>query len=327
MKIKELIKKLKPSKFELEPAQLVLFIYIMLLFSRFVIAGIETDTNQYLAAVILQLLTFVIPAALWYRLRTEKRFLLEPQKRIKYIKRLRFSPPRASHAIIIAAAILALIAGCLLFSLNFEGKSSFEGNFTLYDTFAAKKDGTALTALGLLLAYAVLPAVCEEIVFRGILCAEYEGSGVICSFALSTVWFALLHFDPEKLLSYLFAGAVLAALLYATRSVWACIIAHFVYNLFGIFGQQYITEFYITAGSIGIFIFIMITLLLLSAAVFCGQASRLYRRYSEKDAPSDYREPHTKEEILASFVSMLKTPATAICLVLWIAAVIIMALI
>ncbi len=327
MRIKEFFSRLKPENFRFEPAQLVLFIYIMLLFSRFVIAGIDEGTNQYLAIVILQLLTFVIPAALWYRIRSTRRFALDPQKRIRYIRRLRFAPPRARHALIIVAAIIALIAGCMLFSINFEGKSSFEGNFTLYDTFAAKKDGTLLGTLGLILAYAVLPAVCEELVFRGVLCAEYEGSGVICSFAMNVLWFGLLHFNPEKLLSYLFAGIVLTALLYATRSVWAAVIAHFAYNLFGLFGQQYITEFYITAGSLGVFIFIMIALLLLAAALFCGQASRLYRRYAEKDAPSDYRQPHTKKEIFNAFISIAKTPATIICALLWIAAVIILAII
>ena len=240
---------------------------------------------------------------------------------------MRFELPSARCVIIIIAAVAALIAGCLLLSINFEGRSSFEGNFTLYDTFAAKKDGTPLGTIGLILAYAVLPAICEELTFRGILCAEYEGRGVVCSFVYSTLWFALLHFNPEKLLAYLFAGVVLCALLYATRSVFACIIAHFFYNLFGLFGQQYITEFYISAGSIGVFVFILLTILILAAAIFCGQASRLYRRYSEKDAPSDYREPHTKEEIFSALFAWLKTPAAVIALVLWVGAVIIMAII
>ncbi|MBE6599733.1 MAG: CPBP family intramembrane metalloprotease [Ruminococcaceae bacterium] len=311
------------EKFELRPSLLVLFVYIMLLFSRFLVGGLEAGTSQYLAAVILQLLTFLIPAVLFYRLRTTGRFPLEPQKRIRYIKRLRMTPPSARHALIIAAAVLALIAGCLLFSISFDGGSSFEGNFTLYDTFAAKKDGTALGALGLVLAYAVLPAVCEELVFRGIICAEYEGRGVIFSFTMSTFFFALLHFNPEKLLSHVFAGLVLAALLYATRSVFSCMIAHFLYNIFGIFGQQYITEFYITSGSLGVFIFIMITVLILAAAVFCGQAARLYRRYSVKDAPSDYREPHTRAELSAAFAEVIKTPSVIACVALYVVFVII----
>ena len=148
MKFKELISKLKPEKFRLEPAILVLFIYLMLLFSRFVISGIEVGINQYLAIVILQLLTFVIPAALWFRIRSTRKFALEPEKRIRYTERLRLTPPKVGHVLIILAAVLALVAGCLLFSINFRGESSLEGSFTLYDTFAAKKDGTALGAVG-----------------------------------------------------------------------------------------------------------------------------------------------------------------------------------
>ena len=91
--------------------------------------------------------------------------------------------------------------------------------------------------------------------------------------------------------------------------------------------MRFITEFYITAGSLGVFIFIMIALLLLAAAVFCGQASRLYRRYSETDAPSDYAKPHEKKEIADAFVSIAKAPATVICILLWLVTVIILAFI
>ena len=327
MKNKELLSKLKLDKFSLEPAILVLFIYAMLLFSRFVISGIEAGINQYLAIVVLQLLTFVIPAALWFRLRTTRKFALEPEKRISYVSRLRLTPPKARHIIITVAAVFALFAGCLLLSLNFSGESSLEGSFTLYDTFAAKKDGTALGTVGLILAYAVLPAVCEELVFRGILCAEYEPRGTLSAFVLNVVWFALLHFNPEKLLSYLFAGIVLTALFYTTRSLFTCIIAHFLYNLFGLFGQQYITEFYVNAGSIGVFIFIMLTLLLLSAAIFCGQASRLFRRYAEKDAPAEHKSTPTVREAFGELLESVKTPATVICVLVWIAAVIVLAII
>ena len=327
MKANEFFSKLKPSELSLEPAQLVLFIYVMLLFSRFVIAGIEIGTNQYLAIVILQLLTFVIPAALWFRLRSTRKFALEPERRIRYTSRLHLAPPSARHILIILAAVFALVAGCLLLSLNFKGESSLEGSFTLYDTFAAKKDGGALGAVGVILAYAVLPAVCEELVFRGILCAEYEKHGTFPSFVINVIWFALLHFNPEKLLSYLFAGLVLTVLLFATRSVWACIIAHFLYNLFGLFGQQYITEFYVNAGGLGVFIFIMLAILLLAAAIFCGQASRLYRRYAQKDSPADHSGTKTPREIFDEIVGAIKTPSTVICVLLWISAVILLAVI
>ena len=300
----------------MEPAQLVLFVYIMLLVSKFVVFMINEETNEYLSLIILQLLTFGLPAAIWYRLRVVN---LDDTHRHGYVKRLRLTPPRLSQLVVILAASVVLMSGCLLLSINFSGESSLEGSFSLYDTFVSKYNGTPLGALWLILAYAALPAVCEELVFRGILCAEYERHGVICSVVMNTLWFGLLHFNFAKIPVYLFAGLVLSLLLYATRSVSACILAHFIYNIFGLFGQKYITEFYVTAGSVGVAVIILVIILLLSAAIFCGSAAKLYENYAKRDEPSDYVEPTRKNDLIPRFKKCLLTVAAAMCVAVFLA--------
>jgi len=207
----------------------------------------------------------------------------------------------------------------LLLSINFSGESSLEGSFSLYDTFVSKYNATPLGALWLILAYAALPAIGEELIFRGILCAEYDKYGVICSVTVSSLWFSLLHFNFAKITVYIFAGLVLALLFYATRSLYTVMIAHFVYNLFGIFGQQYITEFYITAGSVGVVVIILVIVLLLAAVVFCGGASKLYARYAKRDEPSDYREPTGRSELIKNYRSAIINPYAAACVALFLA--------
>lgn len=300
----------KLKKIKLEPSMLVLFLFLMLIFSRLVVYFTKDTANEYLTVVILQILTFGIPAAIWYRLRELRRFRDSDRR---YGTRLRLSPPKPSHIVIIVAACLALISGCLLFSIGFSGRSSLEGSFSLYDTFVSKYNGTPLGALWLIMAYAALPAICEETVFRGIICTEYDKYGVVCAVSFNTLFFALMHFNYQKLPIYLFAGVVLSVLLYATRSVFSVMIAHFLYNLFGIFGQRYITEFYITAGSVKVAVIILITLLLLSAAVFCGAARRLYSGYAKRDELSEYYVgPLTKKQ-LGNNVRACLTPLTYVC--------------
>lgn len=317
-KFKEKLKSIK-----LEPAMAVLFVYLMLIFSRAIIATMSESTNEYLVVIILQLLTFGIPAAIWYRLRALPRFRDDS---LNYKAKLQ-TPPRATHIVIIAAACFMLISGCLLLSIGFTGRSSLEGSFSLYDTFISKYNGTPIGAVWLILAYAALPAVCEELVFRGILCTEYDKYGVVCSIAMNSLWFGFLHFNFSKLLVYIFAGAVLTVLLYATRSVYSVMIAHFAYNLFGIFGQQYVTEFYITAGSIGVVVVILITLLLLSSAVFCGAAYRLYSGYAKRDEPSDYSEAPRGKALLNNFRACLFTPTVIACAVVYLTVTIVMMII
>ena len=309
-----IINKLK--KFRLDPAMLTFFVYIMLLLSRLAMKTISEAGNEYLSLVIFQLLTFGLPAAIWCRLREIDRFKIDRQR---YVSRLRMSRPRLSHAVITAAAVFALISGCLLLSLNFSGESSLEGSFSLYDTFVSKYNGTPLGALWLILAYAALPAIGEELIFRGIICSEYDRYGVICSVTVSSLWFSLLHFNFAKITVYIFAGLVLALLLYATRSLYTVMIAHFVYNLFGLFGQQYITEFYITAGSVGVVVIILVIILLLAAVVFCGSAAKLYSGYSKRDEPSNYREPTGRAELIKNYRSAIINPYSFGCVALFLA--------
>ena len=233
-KFLDFLKKIKPDS-----AYLVLFVFVMLLFSRFVISMLGDTANKELAVILLQLLTFGFPAAIAYRLKTLDIFQKEAKINQKYHLKIRLTPPRPIHTVIMLSAILALISGGLLFSIGLSGKSSLEGSFSLYDTFISKYNGTTLGAVWLMLAYGALPAFCEEMIFRGILCNEYEEKyGAVCAIFMNTLWFGFLHFNLSKLTVYLFAGLVLSALLYATRSLFCVMAVHFAYNLFGIFGQQ-----------------------------------------------------------------------------------------
>lgn len=312
----------KELKIRLDPAYLILFCYIMLIFSRFVMRGIGSGENEYLAVIIMQLLTFALPAAIWYRLRLLPGFseggTLKPTA-----KRLRLSPPRLSHITIMISSVFVLISGCLLLSIGMSQSSSLEGSFSLYDVFVSRYDGKPLGAIWLVLAYAALPAVCEEMVFRCFLCSEYDRYGVACSIIMNSLFFGFLHFNFMKLAVYLFAGAVLTVLLYATRSVFSVIIVHFAYNLFCIFGQPYITEFYITAGNTGTAVIILTAMLLGALVGFCGGARRLYAGYAESDPPSD-SEPMTRGQFIKNLRACLLTPGTAICTALFLAFSIVM---
>ena len=198
-------------------------------------------------------------------------------------------------------------------------------SFSLYDTFISKDNGTVPNTIYLVLAYAALPAICEEFVYRGILCREYEHGGVLRAVLVSSLFFALLHFDLQNLPIYLFAGIILAMTLYATRSVFGAMLAHFLYNIFGLFGQPYMNNLYSITGSTDLFLFLVTTLFLISAALFCAVAARLYRTYLYRAYSADYRKPVRKDfsVLRQSYLDVLKTPSAICCFVIYIIALII----
>jgi hypothetical protein len=175
------------------------------------------------------------------------------------------------------------------------------------------------------MAYAALPAICEEFIFRGILCREYEFGGVLRAILLSSLFFACLHFDLRNFVVYFFAGVILALAFYATRSLIGSMIVHFLYNLFGLFGQPYMNTLYSITGSSALFIFVLGTVFLLSAAIFCASAAKLYRTYLYHGLKADYRGKASKDgaDIKNSYFAVIKDPFTIACFAVYIVALII----
>ncbi len=298
----------------LQPTTVVLATYILLLLTKIIDVTLINRENEYYSVVILQMMIFLLPAAIWVRFSGER-----------YVRRLRLSLPRPNTIVLIVFATLLMICGGLLISLIFGGFESLSNSFSLYDTFISKDNGTVPVKLYLMLAYALLPAICEEFVYRGILCLEYEKGGVTRAIVLSSLFFGMLHFSLVNLPLYIFSGIILALTLYATRSLPAAMIVHFLYNLFGLFGQPYISSLYnMTSGS-SFFVFLLLALFLLSAAVFCGEAARLYKQYLYRGYSADYRRPvnSTTSQIKDSYLDVIKAPSAIASLAVYIIAVII----
>jgi len=77
---------------------------------------------------------------------------------------------------------------------------------------------------------AAVPAVCEELLFRGYILAAWERRGTWRAIWVSSTLFALLHSNVFGLPAYLLVGAISAYLVYALDSLYAGMVYHTVYN-------------------------------------------------------------------------------------------------
>ncbi len=291
---------------------LVLCIYLLLLCSRFLDTSVLSAGNSYLTVGVLQLLIFLLPAAIYCQLRGQK-----------FRTRLRLRLVGLEQLLLIPAATVVLVCGSLLISFALGGIDGLGEQFSLYDTFVAADSHGTDELLYSLLAFAVLPAVCEEFVFRSILCAELERSGIFASVTVSALFFAMLHFEAAQFPVYFFSGILLALVLYATRSVLGAVLVHFLYNLFGLIGRPYVTEFYSRTGSTELFVFLLIILFLLALMLFFGEAARAYGSYARRGIPSPYHRPRTAREKAANpFFEALLTPLSLLCMLFYLIVII-----
>ena len=80
------------------------------------------------------------------------------------------------------------------------------------------------------LSLAAVPAVCEELLFRGFVLSAWESRGTRYAIGVTAVLFALLHGNLYGIPAYLLVGAVAGFLAFALDSVYAAMVYHTVYN-------------------------------------------------------------------------------------------------
>jgi membrane protease YdiL (CAAX protease family) len=187
------------------------------------------------------------------------------------------------------SALISLTAGTILIEYYTVGGAPLDRNYDLWGVFISKNEGTVTSAIYLILAYAAIPAVCEEFVFRGLLVAEYEKRSTTAAVLLSSLFFALLHFDLARFPVYFFAGLILAMTAYASRSLAAAIVVHFCHNMIGIFGRPYLQTLAQLGGD-RLFMTLLTAFFLLFLGIFSAEAARLYKNYARFDLSSAYRE-------------------------------------
>lgn len=92
--------------------------------------------------------------------------------------------------------------------------------------------GLTKTPIISLLQICVIAPVIEEILMRGFVLGGLKSSyGVFIALLISSVLFALLHFNMVQTLSAFICGLILGCLFIKTDSILCCIIAHCGYNL------------------------------------------------------------------------------------------------
>lgn len=167
-------------------------------------------------------------------------------------------PDRGTAKFCIASAMLLVAAALLTKSI------------ACYISGASKSDAAALLSgtdySAAIICYAVLPAILEELVFRGVAFSMYEKScGGLCAITATAFFFAMSHFSGAEFISYFISGLILGTVAYISRSIIPTIIMHLFNNFAGFYLENAV--FKITSesksGVLAIFLLAAISLLLL----------------------------------------------------------------
>jgi membrane protease YdiL (CAAX protease family) len=179
------------------------------------------DWLTYLTYAISQIGVIFIPTYIYLR-----------KKKIKIQETLRFNKIKALPAflIIIAAAPITITIS----TLNDLILNLFYDTSKTVSTVQLPEINTVGKFIIATLFIAVMPAIFEELMFRGVFLTAYERRGSYKAIIFSGLFFGLFHFDLSKLFFTIVLGFILAYYVLRTNSIYAGMIGHFTNNFLGI---------------------------------------------------------------------------------------------
>ena len=239
---------------------------------------LSSGSSPYLTLLVIQMAVYALPSLFFCRMRGRE-----------YTGRLRLSVFPPKHFFLMLFGLVAMLSGSAL--LNMGMMALFpSGDFTGASSVSVSAaSGDFLQMVYILLTFAILPAILEEFLFRGILLAEYETVGVKTAVFLSAFLFGIMHMQFLRLPAYMFTGILLALIAYATRSVFASMLVHAANNVAVLFLERYVYSAAADTKDTGVLLFfILMTALLASLVLFAFVAQRIYEGYGEGNVESRY---------------------------------------
>ncbi|NLW02445.1 MAG: CPBP family intramembrane metalloprotease [Clostridiaceae bacterium] len=189
----------------------ILFVFVG---SRLARLGMPTGLYIIVSEVLIIALPPIVLARM-KRLSIVPTFCLKKPRAVEILLTVMISP-----VMIIAGACAGLIA--LITIKNTFGSLQLNTGVT-----SVMSGGGVLWSLFLI---AVVPAVCEELLFRGLIQRGLERMGAGWSIFLSGLLFGLFHFDFQRFAAQTLIGVIAAYLVYRTGSIINGMILHFLNN-------------------------------------------------------------------------------------------------
>ncbi len=154
---------------------------------------------------------------------------------------------------------------------------------------------------------ALVPAFCEEVLFRGRILANLAPYGKTGAIVISSVLFALMHQNPYQILYTAAAGIMLGMAYIKTGSIWLGTVIHFVNNAYSVTNDVIYTNapgvatdvvlLLLQVAVVGVGIFCLVKYLLIEKKLkakkfdegFFGKDISLGSKFAEKPISKRYR--------------------------------------
>lgn len=259
---------------------LTVLIYLLLsLCGQYISAENIGADSVFLVIIIIQVLVFAVPSFIYYGVRGGKLNYPVVSGKIN-----------GNIVLFSLGAFGVLFFGNLLIRLLLYNGGVVVSNSKGYmDALFSAEEGK----VGLFLAYALAPALCEEFFFRGIVLSEYKKYGSFNSILISALYFTMVHFTADGFIIYLFAGIILGAVTAVSRSIYPAVVIHMLFNTYSLYGNTAFIGTTVFNTSVLFVGFVLLVLFLVFAVLMLARLELIYRHHSVEYADEPLPEKST----------------------------------
>ena len=234
----------------------------------------------------------------------------------KVFDELGFGRLRAEYVFFIIFTALFMMSTTFLLNVLFYGIYRASEGFTVLGAFTAGVGEYSVSYPYLIVLYAVVPALIEEITFRGVIYKHLSGISRETAILLSSIVSAFFAFTLGGFPAALFTSLAYCFVRYMTGALQACIAVHLLFNLYAIFLQTNLSKYFLSSHNDLLIMMIAIMVWLICTALFSAECARLFKIKADriKEGKEKSELPHFSLDALKNDgFAMLAHRPTLIC--------------
>lgn len=270
---------------------LIVAVMLLLAISDLLITPkLAENENAYLVTVVIQVIVYILPCALYYQISSTRN--LDP---------MLIRPVKPRHLLFVFFVMLMFISGNLFikFIMYFitDGSTTGSSSGTAISTDYANYNSTFA-----FVAFVLIPSICEELFFRGVILNEYRKFGSFNAVLISALCFAMFHFSTENFIAYFFAGIVFGLVTVVCRSVIPAMVIHLINNILSIYTSDTFIKLMVQEAGLFFVGFVLFLLFAVFLLVVLSRTESIYYQYSDKP-PEQELPPSSLKNAATVFLS------------------------
>ncbi len=273
-------------------------------------ALLRSGNYDLLSGIVLELMILLIPALLYAKL-----------KGAGYSVSMHFAALRPSGSIFALCMVIIALTGVVLLAMGLTGAGIVHSKYLLTDTYHMGLPDRDLSVFLRCMNYALIPAVAEELLYRGVLITEYSGSGAGTAILFSSALFAMSQFELNELPVYFFLGVVFSLIFYVTRSLPLTVLSRLIFNLLIFYFEDAGWTLILKKSNFVFLVSFCAILFLLAAALALSEAQRMYYTRG-MDGEKTPKEGKLTESLKVRLLTAALSPSFLLCIGVFVAVIV-----